>query len=119
MPPVERAPSYAPTPDEDPSLVDDATRILCADFVNGIILDGGTFGLVNEVDPTVPFRLKVEVDAVEAVDLPDGNVTVNASVSYTNFLHVSDDDAERLWILMADWLANPPRFGQCGKQPLV
>lgn len=70
--------------------------------ISSSLSDHAGTNIVDDVD---------DDDAVEAVDLPDSNVTVNTSVSYTNFLHVSDDDAERLWILMADWLANPPRFG--------
>ena len=65
MPPIERTPSFAATPDEDPTLVDSALPILCADFVHGKLLLQENNGVCTEivaVDPDTPFRLKVEVD---------------------------------------------------------
>ncbi|KAH8078760.1 hypothetical protein JL720_9506 [Aureococcus anophagefferens] len=50
-------------------------------------------------------------DVIELVDDPLHNATLNVSVGQENFLHVTDDDANTLWVLMADWLAAPPRLG--------
>ena len=58
--------------------------------------------IVNDVD---------DDDVIELVDDPLHNATLNVSVGQENFLHVTDDDANTLWVLMADWLAAPPRFG--------